>query len=248
MPVVPYINPNKTPPLPPDTLSLTLLPPLLAFWGFGGLWLAATALPPMLLLICPAQGSPALAILRAYWAGYLFQAVLGLLSPLIFGALIALTAWFMSRKLDPKTRKEVRLTPFLLAPLFLPLFVAMMPGMLSADGPLALCDLAQADIQQIEAGETRRMTVFISGQSHPDPLFTDQPEGWQVARRAIFSPDDGRGGFTLCFPEALESTLDPEGFVVTGRAYDQSWDGVQWYEVSYTTNFQLVVEITPVER
>ena len=92
------------------------------------------------------------------------------------------------------------------------------------------------------------MTVFISGQSHPDLLFTDQPEGWQVARRSIFSPDDGRGGITLRFPEALESTLDPEGFVVTGRAYDQSWDGVQWYEVSYTTNFQLVVEITPVER
>ena len=99
VPVVPYINPNKTPPLPPDTLPLTLLPPLLAFGGFGGLWLAATALPPMLLLICPAQGSPALAILRAYWAGYLFQAVLGLLSPLIFGALIALIAWFMSREL-----------------------------------------------------------------------------------------------------------------------------------------------------
>lgn len=248
MPIVPYINPNKTPPLPPDTLPLTLLPPLLAFGGFGGLWLAATALPPMLLLICPAQGSPALAILRAYWAGYLFQAVLGLLSPLIFGALIALIAWFMSRKLDPKTRKETRLAPFLLAPLFLPLFVAIMPGMLSADGPLALCDLAQADIQQIEAGGPRRMTVFISGQSDPDPLFTDQPEGWQVTRRTIFSPDDGRGGITLRFPEALEATLDPEGFVVSGKAYDQSWDGVQWYEVSYTTNFQLAVEITPVDR
>ena len=87
-----------------------------------------------------------------------------------------------------------------------------MPGMLSADGPLALCDLAQADIQQIEAGETRRMTVFISGQSHPDPLFTDQPEGWQVSRRRIFSPGDGRGGITLRFPEALESTLDPGTF------------------------------------
>ena len=245
MPIVPYINPNKTPPLPPDTLSLTLLPPLLAFGGFGGLWLAAPALPPVLLLTCPAQGSHALAILRAYWAGYLFQAVLGLLSPLIFAALIALAAWFMSRKLDPKTRKEARLAPFLLTPLFLPLFAAMMPGMLSADGPLALCGLAQADIQQIEAGGTQRMTVFISGQSHPDLLFTDQPE---VARRSIFSPDDGRGGITLRFPEALESTLDPEGFVVTGRAYDQSWDGVQWYEVSYTTNFQLAVEIAPVER
>lgn len=240
MPIVPYINPDKTPPLPPDTLPLTLLPPLLAFGGFGGLWLAATALPPMLLLICPAQGSPALAILRAYWAGYLFQAVLGLLSPLIFAALIALISWFMSRKLDPKTRKEARLAPFLLAPLFLPLFVAMMPGMLSADGPLALCDLTQADIQQIEAGQSEHMTVFIHAHSVPDTVFQDNPEGWRVNQRTVFGPDTGRRGMVLRFPEVLESELAPEGLAL------DSWDSVQWYEVSCTDNFHLAVEITPV--
>lgn len=240
MPIVPYINPNKTPPLPQSALPLIILPPILAFGGFGGLWLVSTALPPMLLLVCPAQGSPALAILRAYRAGYLFQAVLGLLSPLIFGALIALISRFLSRKPDPQARKETRLAPFVLAPLFLPLFAVLMWSTLDSGGPFAQCDLVQADIQQIEAGTTERMTVFISGRSASDTLFTDQPEGWQVTRRTVFGPDTGRSGITLRFPEALEAALDPEGFAL------DSWENAQWYELSCTANFHLVVEIMPV--
>ena len=240
MPVVPHINPDKVPPLPPDSLSLMILPPILAFGGFGGLWLVSTALPPLLLLT-PSEGVPALVLLRAYRTGYLFCGVLSLLSPLIFTGFILLIFRLMTRRLDPKARREERLTPFMFVPFFLPLFGALIWSALGTDGPLARCDRLEADIQQLQAGETVRMTVFIGGKSAPDPLFTDHPEGWQVTRRAVFGPDTGRGEMVLRFPEALESALDPEGFAM------ESWESARWYQVSFTSNFCLVAEITPIE-
>ena len=234
------------PPAPQNQLPL-FFAPFFALMGVLGLALVCWELPAILLLFSTGEPST-LALLRAYWTGRAAFSVLAALSPLPFLGLTYLLYWLAARKLDPEIRKQSRLAPLILMPFLLPAIGILMWVSVSPGGTCAFCDEIESDIRQIEEGGTQRMTVFISGQSHPDPLFTDQPEGWQVARRAIFSPDDGRGGFTLCFPEALESTLDPEGFVVTGRAYDQSWDGVQWYEVSYTTNFQLVVEITPVER
>lgn len=239
MPIVPYVNPDRVPPLPQSNLPVIILTPVLAFGGFGGMWLIGIAVPSVLLLV-PSEEVAALILLRACQAGYLFHAVLGLLSPLIFVVFAALISRFMCRNLAPKARKEHRMASFLLAPFFLPLFAALMWGTLGSGGTIALYDLAQADIQQIEAGMTEHMTVFISGRSAPDALFTGHPEGWQVKRRTVFGPDTGRSGITLRFPEALESTLDPEGFAL------ESWDNARWYEVTFTSGFHLVVEIMPV--
>ncbi|NBI09346.1 hypothetical protein D1641_04835 [Colidextribacter sp. OB.20] len=247
MPAVPVTSGLRDmPPVPQDQLPL-FFAPFFALLGVLGLALVGWELPAILLLFSAGEPS-ALVLLRAYWTGRMTFSVLALLSPLLFLGLTLLLYWLTARRLDPEIRKQNRLAPFILMPFLLPFIGILMWAALVPGGTCAFCDEIAADIQQIEAGETQWMTVFISGQSHPDPLFTDQPEGWQVTRRTIFSPGDGWGGITLRFPEALESTLDPEGFVVIGRAYDQSWDGVQWYEVSYTSNFQLVVEITPVER
>ena len=51
---------------------------------------------------------------------------------------------------------------------------------------------------------------------------------------------------SLRFSDALDFTPVPERFVVTGQTYDWNWTHAQRYEITYTTNFHLVVSAVPV--
>lgn len=169
--------------------------------------------------------------------------VLALLSPLSFLGLTLLLYWRTARSLDPEARKETRLAPFLLVPFLLPLVGILM---WSALAPGAFCKQAAADIRQIETGELERMTVLLDERVTPDTLFQDGPEGWQVTRRKVLGPDTGFGWVSLRFSDALDFTPVPEGFVVIGQTYDWNWTHAQRYEITYTTNFHLVVSAVPV--
>ena len=168
--------------------------------------------------------------------------VLALLSPLSFLGLTLLLYWRTARSLDPKIRKETRLAPFLLVPFLLPLVGILMWSALSPD---AFCKQAAADIRQIEGGELERMTVLLDERVTPDPLFRDAPEGWQVTQRKVLGPDTGFGWVSLRFSDALDFTPVPERFVVIGQTYDWNWTHAQRYEITYTTNFHLVVSAAP---
>ena len=82
--------------------------------------------------------------------------------------------------------------------------------------------------------------------SSPDSLFQDAPEGWRVTWRKGLGPDTGFQWVSLRFSDALDFTPVPERFVVTGQTYDWNWTHAQRYEVTYTTQFHLVVSAVPV--
>lgn len=226
------------PPVPQNQFPLYFAP-FFAVLAVLGLALLSWTLPPILLL-CSVGERSALALLRAYWTGRMIFSVLAVLSPLLFGGLTLLLYQLMARKLDLELRKQIRSAPLVLLPALLPVIGILMWAALAPNGTCSFCNQIAADIQQAEAGEAERMTVFIHEVSAPDSFFTDHPEGWQVVRRTAFGPDTGRSGIVLRFPEALEAALDPEGFAV------ESWDKAQWYEVSFTSRFRLVVQIVPV--
>ena len=74
-------------------------------------------------------------------------------------------------------------------------------------------------------------------------LFQDAPEGWQVEQRTAPGPVQR---VSLRFSDALDFTPVPERFVVTGQTYDWNWTHAQRYEITYTTQFHLVVSAVPV--
>lgn len=76
-----------------------------------------------------------------------------------------------------------------------------------------------------------------------DSLFQDAPEGWQVEQRTALGPVQR---VSLRFSDALDFTPVPERFVVTGQTYDWNWTHAQRYEITYTTQFHLVVSAVPV--
>lgn len=231
-------NFRDMPPVPQNRLPLYIAP-FFALLGMLGLALVIYELPSILLLFAGEEGST-LALLRAYWTGYAVYSGLAALSPLPFLGLTWLLYWLTARTLAPEIRSQSRSAPLVLMPFILPAMGILMWSALAPNGTCARCGEIMEDIQQIEAGQSEHMTVFIHAHSAPDTIFKDNPEGWRVNQRTVFGPDTGPRGMVLRFPEALESELDPEGLAL------DSWDSVQWYEVSYTANLHLVVEITPV--
>lgn len=235
-----HASPNfrDTPPVPQSQLPLYFAP-FFALLGMLGLSLVIYKLPSILLLFAGEEGS-ALALLRAYWTGYAVYSVLAALSPLPFLGLTWLLYWLTARKLDPELRRQTRNAPLVLMPFILPAIGILVWSSLAPNGTCVRCDEIMADTQQIEAGQTEHMTVFLHAHSAPDTTFKDNPKGWRVNQRTVFGPDTGQRGIVLRFPEALDSALSPEGLA------GDSWNSVQWYEVYFTSEFHLVERITPV--
>lgn len=231
-------NVRDMPPAPQSELPLYLTP-LFAMIGVLGLTLVSWELPNLLLLFQSGERS-VLTLLRCWWRGRMAYSVLVLLSPLLFLGLTLLLYWRTARSLDPEVRKETRLAPFLLVPFLLPLVGILM---WSAPAPGAFCKQAAADIRQIETGVLERVTVLLDERSSPDSLFQDAPEGWQVEQRTALGPVQR---VSLRFSDALDFTPVPGRFVVIGQTYDWNWTHAQRYEITYTTQFHLVVSAVPV--
>ena len=229
------------PPAPQSPLPMYFAP---VFAGMGVAGLAAVSWElPAILLLCSTGERSALALLRAYWTGRMICGGLALLSPALFLGLTFLLYWRTARRLDPELRRQNRLAPLILLPVCLPLAGIVMWSALAPGGSLAFCNQAAADIRQIETGELERVTVLLEERSSPDSLFQDAPEGWQVEQRTALGPVRR---VSLRFSDALDFTPVPERFVVTGQTYDWNWTHAQRYQVRYTTNLHLAVEITPV--
>ena len=223
------------PPAPQSPLPMYFAP---VFAGMGVAGLAAVSWElPAILLLCSTGERSALALLRAYWTGRMICGGLALLSPALFLGITFLLYWRTARRLDPELRRQNRLAPLILLPVCLPL-AGIAPG-----GSLAFCNQAAAVLRQIETGELERVTVLLEERSSPDSLFQDAPEGWQVEQRTALGPVQR---VSLRFSNALDFTPVPERFVVTGQTYDWNWTHAQRYEITYTTQFHLVVSAVPV--
>ena len=197
------------PPVPQNQFPLYFAP-FFAVLAVLGLALLSWTLPPILLL-CSVGERSALALLRAYWTGRMIFSVLAVLSPLLFGGLTLLLYQLMARKLDLELRKQIRSAPLVLLPALLPVIGILMWAALAPNGTCSFCNQIAADIQQAEAGEAERMTVFIHEVSAPDSFFTDHPEGWQVVRRTAFGPDTGRSGIVLRRASPWRAGTRPNG-------------------------------------
>ena len=232
------------PPAPQSPLPMYFAP---VFAGMGVAGLAAVSWElPAILLLCSTGERSALALLRAYWTGRMICGGLALLSPALFLGLTFLLYWRTARRLDPELRRQNRLASLILLPVCLPLAGIVMWSALAPGGSLAFCNQAAADIRQIETGELERVTVLLEERSSPDSLFQDAPEGWRVTWRKGLGPDTGFQWVSLRFSDALDFTPVPERFVVTGQTYDWNWTHAQRYEITYTTQFHLVVSAVPV--
>ena len=63
---------------------------------------------------------------------------------------------------------------------------------------------------------------------------------------AALGPDTDFKWVDLRFPDTLGFALVPDSFCVAGQTWGWNWANVQRYRVSYTSNFHLVTEITPI--
>lgn len=131
-------------------------------------------------------------------------------------------------------------------PFLLPLIGILMWAALAPGGTCTFCDEITADIRQIEGGNLESITVLLDERSAPDAVFRDNPEGWQVPQRIVLGPDTDFEWVTLRFPDALGFASVPDSFVVIGQTRSWNWEHARRYRVSYTSNFHLVVDITPV--
>lgn len=244
MPVVPSVSSFRDmPPVPQNQLPL-FFAPFFAILGVLGLVVVSWGLPSILLLF-PSGECAALALLRAYWIGRTVFSALALLSPVLFLGLTGLLYWLTARKLDPEIREHIHLAPFFLIPILLPLIGILMWSALPPGGTCAFCDEIAADIRQIEAGELEEMTVLLDERSVPESISGVSSDELTLHRRSAARLDGNFGWVTLRFPDGLDFTPVPDSFVVIGQTYDWNREHVQRYEITYTTNFRLVVSAAP---
>ena len=107
---------------------------------------------------------------------------------------------------------------------------------------------ARADLAQIEAGTLETAQVWISPQSRPGglpgPYGSGQPR--LITRRGIVGEDTGYDWVVVRIPNALNFSLDPDRLFDETRPAAWNREHARQYRVSYTTNFHLVTEITPI--
>lgn len=118
-------------------------------------------------------------------------------------------------------------------------------GMLMCERVSILPFQARADLAQIEAGALETAEVWVSPQSRPGglpgPYGSGQPR--LVTRRLILGEDTGYEWVVVRVPNALN--FSPDRPLVEGQTILWNLEHAQRYQVSYTTNFHLVVDITP---
>lgn len=107
---------------------------------------------------------------------------------------------------------------------------------------------ARADLAQIEAGALETVEVWVSPQSRsgglPGPYGSGQPR--LITRRGIVGEDTGYEWVIVRIPNALNFSLDPDRLFDETRPAAWNLEHAQQYRVSYTSNFHLVTEITPI--
>lgn len=118
-------------------------------------------------------------------------------------------------------------------------------GMLVCERVSILPFQARADLAQIEAGALETAEVWVSPQSRPGglpgPYGSGQPR--LVTRRLILGEDTGYEWVVVRVPNALN--FSPDRPLVEGQTILWNLEHAQRYQVSYTTNFHMVVDITP---
>ena len=121
-------------------------------------------------------------------------------------------------------------------------------GMLHDEHVSSLPFQARADLAQIEAGALETAQVWISPQSRPGglpgPYGSGQPR--LITRRGIVGEDTGYDWVVVRIPNALNFSLDPDRLFDETRPAAWNREHARQYRVSYTTNFHLVTEITPI--
>lgn len=248
MPVHPYFNPDdwSQEVLPPQSLLLIIGVPFGSCLAVLGALLLSTGIPSLLLL-GDFEKSPALALLRAYRAGHLISSSLALLAPFLYGALVVWLFRVWGHKLGRKTSLlSIPAFTILAGVLLLSVAAGAWGAVLWRAELPKLCVQYSADVRQIEAGELEHMTLLLDEKSTPHPMPGAPSDELTVHHRGASGPDTDFQWMTLRFPDALEFTPVPDSFVVIGGTYDWNWEHVQRYQVSYTSEFHLVVEITPV--
>ena len=97
-------------------------------------------------------------------------------------------------------------------------------------------------------GRLETAQVWVSPQSRsgglPGPYGSGQPR--LITRRGIVGEDTGYEWVIVRIPNALNFSLDPDRLFDETRPAAWNLEHAQQYRVSYTSNFHLVTEITPI--
>ena len=244
----PYFNPDdwSQEVLPPQSLLLIIGTPFGSCLAVLGALVLSTGIPSLLLLRATPD-SPALALLRAYHAGHLIACSLALLAPFLYGTLVVWRFRVWGRKLGRKTALlSIPALTILAGVLLLSVVVGAWGVVLWRAELPKLCVQYSADIRQIEAGELEQMTLLLDEKSVPDHMPGAPSDDLTLHRRGASGRDTDFEWVTLRFPDALDFTPVSDSFCVVGQTWGWNWANVQRYQVSYTSNFHLVVEITPI--
>ena len=105
-----------------------------------------------------------------------------------------------------------------------------------------------AELEQVESGQLETAEVWV----HPRVDAGRLPGAWGGSYRSlvrnyhVMGFDTGGGWVEVLVPNAMEFSLDMERPYRESLSIPWNLEHAQRYRVSYTTNFHLVVEITPI--
>ncbi|MCI8870609.1 MAG: hypothetical protein HFF39_08735 [Lawsonibacter sp.] len=129
----------------------------------------------------------------------------------------------------------------------------IVPGLLIAcagtEDILSLPGLARADLEEIEAGQTQTLTVWISPKSRPARLPGPYTAGQKSlsTRYGIIGWDTGGAWVMVYVPDGMDFSLT--GTRLYQEDKNQAWnmENAQRFSVSFTSRLKVVTEITPVD-
>lgn len=103
------------------------------------------------------------------------------------------------------------------------------------------------DIAQLEEGRTEEAVVWLSPRTWPyrlpGPYADGQPQ--PLTRYGAIGPDTAGTWEDFYVPDALEFAMDPDRVFDENRSIPWNEAHTQWYRLTYTSNFRLVVAAEP---
>lgn len=227
----------------PQRLHPLILPPLVAAGAAVALLVVGASLPPWLLRLW-AEELPALALLRAYRTSWQVMMVTAAFLPLVY---LVPTLWIEIRLVRrERDREAVRAFGFIAGLLFALVCFLTWIIVWAADYP-ALSERAEGDIRQIESGFLEQQTVLLGRRYAPEPMPGGDSGDKVLLRWPVIGPDTGWSWRTVYFPQALEFSPDPDRLHRDSRTIQWNLEHGQFYQLTYTTRFHLVVSAVPVD-
>lgn len=212
---------------------------VLPFVGmFLGLLLLLLSIRPEFLELLVGDAPSPEALLRGYRSWYIAIMAAFSAAVLLAAAGVAISVW--------KGLRTISSVRIMILSLAFPIFIGGF--MLVSERVPALFAQASEDIAQIESGQLREVTVWLSPKSRaarlPGPYAEGQPE--PVTRYGGISQETNGVWVEFYVPDCLHFSLDQNALYQEEESILWNEEHARQYRICYTENFCLAVSVEPV--